>query len=61
MMFVGLRDTPIPPGQIIPPANALPPNVTIASLNEPWYMTWWGLGLIGAGAFFGYRWYKGRK
>jgi hypothetical protein len=41
-------------GTTINPVTAVP----VASL-KPWYMTWWGLGLISVGAFVAYRKFKG--
>lgn len=41
----------------IPPA--LQPLVNaVAAPGKPWYMTWWGVGLILGGGYLGYRRFK---
>ncbi len=44
MTNITLGDVTVPPG-----TPTLPQLV-----DPPWYTTWWGLGLIGVGGYFGY-------
>ena len=47
------QQTPIQTTQQPTPST----NVVVTAMpaSKPWYTTWWGLGLLGIGAFAGYK------
>jgi len=45
-----------PPPTTVPGIPGLPGTVpTPPPIESPWYFTWWGMSLIGIGAFAGYK------
>lgn len=48
------------PNQIVTTTTPFATGI-LYSGGGPWYKTWWGLGLIGVAAFFGYKKFIAKK
>lgn len=46
-----------------PPSTApvVPIATGIVAPSNPWYMTWWGIGLIAVAGYFGYKKFLAKK
>ena len=50
-----------PGQQVVTTTPTATGNIFSSVASSSWYKTWWGLGLLGIGAFFGYKYFIAPK